>query len=43
MNLENRKTPKPHVFVWKFTNKLDLRIRKKFIGRNKSLKKYRIA
>ena len=31
MNSENRKTPKPHVLVLKFTNKLDLRIDKKVI------------
>ena len=32
MNSENRKTPKPHVFILKFTKKLDLRIRKKVIA-----------
>ena len=32
MNLENRKTPKPHVLALKLTNKLDLRIGKKVIG-----------
>ena len=32
MNSENRKTPKSHVFILKFTNKLDLRIRKKVIA-----------
>ena len=26
MNAENSKTSKPHVLVWKLTNKLDLRI-----------------
>ena len=29
INSENSKTPKPHVLVLKFTNKLDLRIGKK--------------
>ena len=29
INSKNRKTRKPHVFILKFTNKLDLRIRKK--------------
>ena len=32
MNSENRKTPKPHVFILNFTNKLDWRIRKKVIA-----------
>ena len=32
MNSENRKIPKPHVLVLKFTNKLDLRIDKKVIA-----------
>ena len=32
MNSPNRKTPKPHVLVIKFTNKLDLRIGKKVIA-----------
>ena len=32
MNSENRKTPKPHVLVLKFTNKLALRICKKVIA-----------
>ena len=32
MNSENRKIPKPHVFILKFTKKLDLRIRKKVIA-----------
>ena len=32
MNSENRKTPKPHVFILKFTHKLELRIRKKVIA-----------
>ena len=31
LNSENRKTPKPHVLVLKFTDKLDLRIGKKVI------------
>ena len=29
MNSENSKTPKPHVLIFKLTNKLDLRIGKK--------------
>ena len=32
MNLENSKTPKPHVLVLKRTNKLDLKISKKVIS-----------
>ena len=32
MNSENSKTPKPHVLVLKLTNKLDLRVGKKFIA-----------
>ena len=32
MNSENSKTPKPHVLVLKFTNKLDWRKRKKVIA-----------
>ena len=32
MNYENRKTPKPHVLVLKFTNKLDFRIATKVIA-----------
>ena len=32
MNLENSKTPKPHVLILKLTNKLDLRIGKKVIA-----------
>ena len=32
MNSENSKTPKPHVLVLKFTNKLDLRIGKNLIA-----------
>ena len=32
INSENSKTPKPHVLVLKFTNKLDLRIGKKVIA-----------
>ena len=32
LNSENSKTPKPHVLVLKFTNKLDLRIGKKVIA-----------
>ena len=31
INLENSKTPKPHVLILKLTNKLDLRIGKKVI------------
>ena len=32
MNSENSKTPKPHVLVLKFANKLDLRIGTKVIA-----------
>ena len=32
MNSDNSKTPKPHVFVLKLTNKLDLRIGKKLVA-----------
>ena len=32
MNSENSKTPKPHILILKFTNKLDLRIGKKVIA-----------
>ena len=32
INSANSKTPKPHVLVLKFTNKLDLRIAKKVIA-----------
>ena len=32
LNLENSKTPKPHVLVLKFTNKLDLKMGKKVIA-----------
>ena len=32
MNLENRKTSKPHVLILKLTNKLDLRIGEKIIA-----------
>ena len=32
MNLENSKTPKPHVLILKLTNKLDLRIGEKVIA-----------
>ena len=32
INSENSKTPKPHVLVSKFTNKLDLRIAKNVIA-----------
>ena len=32
MNLENNKTPKPHVLILKLTNKLDLRIGGKIIA-----------
>ena len=32
INSENSKTPKPHVLVLKLTNKLDVRIGKKFIS-----------
>ena len=32
MNSENSRTPKPHVFVLKLTNKLDLRIGKKVVA-----------
>ena len=32
MNLENSKTPKPHVLVLKLTNRLDLRMGKKVIA-----------
>ena len=32
MNSENSKTPKSHVLLLKFTNKLDLRIGKKVIA-----------
>ena len=31
MNLENRKTSKPHVLILKLTNKLDLRLGEKII------------
>ena len=32
MNSENSKTPKPHVLLLKFTNKLDLKMGKKVIA-----------
>ena len=32
MNSENSKTPKPHIFILKRTNKLDLRIGKNVIA-----------
>ena len=32
INSENSKTPKPHVLVLKFTNKLDLKMGKKVIA-----------
>ena len=32
MNSENSRTPKPHILILKFTNKLDLRIGKKVIA-----------
>ena len=32
MNSENSKTPKPHVLIFKLTNKVDLRIGKKVIA-----------
>ena len=32
MNSENSQTPKPHVLISKFTNKLDLRIGEKIIA-----------
>ena len=32
LNSENSKTPKPHILVLKFTNKLDLRIGEKVIA-----------
>ena len=32
MNSENSKTPKPHILILKFINKLDLRIGKKVIA-----------
>ena len=32
MNSQNRKTPKPHVLVLKFSNKWDIRIAKKVIA-----------
>ena len=31
MNSENSQTPKPHVLILKFTNKLDLRIGEKIL------------
>ena len=32
MNSENSKTPKPHILLLKFTNKLDLKMGKKVIA-----------